>query len=114
MTAGPTNILPAVTIVADPLTNTDDPSMSPALFRIGEWDGTPRAMLNGDKITVMHPQDVRISSWTATSSPSNPFLVGTSKAALHMPAYQWKGLATATACPTAPNAQMRRLPFNSI
>ena len=51
--AGTTHILPAVTIVADPLTNTGDPrgkwhiakgdpSMTPALFRIGEWDGTPR------------------------------------------------------------------------
>lgn len=114
--AGTTNILPALTIAADPLTTTDDPrgkwhiakgdpSMTPALFRIGEWDGTPRELLNGDKITVMHPQDVRMSSWFATSIPTNPFVVGTSKAALHMPAYQWKGLATSTSCPTAPNAQ---------
>src|SRR6185436_13802310 len=33
------------------------------IFRIGEWDGTPAGLLNGDKITEMHPQDVRMSSW---------------------------------------------------
>ena len=33
------------------------------IFRIGEWDGTPAGLLNGDKITQMHPQDVRMSSW---------------------------------------------------
>lgn len=114
VTAGTTNIIPALTVTADPLTNSDDPrgkwhiakgdpSMTPALFRIGEWDGTPQEMLNGDKITRMHPQDVRMSPWFATSVPTNPYLVGTSKAALDMPAYQWKGLVTSTACASNPN-----------
>jgi rhamnogalacturonan endolyase len=114
VTAGTTNIIPAVTVGADPLTNLDDPrgkwhiakgdpSLTPALFRIGEWDGTPLEMLNGDKINHMHPQDVRMSPWFDTSIPTNPYLVGTSKAALAMPAYQWKGLNTSTACPTNPN-----------
>ena len=117
VTAGTTNIIPAVTVGADPLTNADDPrgkwhlakgdpSITPALFRIGEWDGTPREFLNGDKITVMHPQDVRMSPWFATSIPTHPYLVGTSTAATDMPAYQWKGLATgAGVCSTNPNAQ---------
>lgn len=35
----------------------------PALFRIGEWDGTPVEFLNGDKIVTMHPSDARMSAW---------------------------------------------------
>jgi rhamnogalacturonan endolyase len=104
--AGTTNIVPALTIAADPLVNNDDPrgkwhiakgdpSLTQALFRIGEWDGTPKEFLNGDKVTVMHPSDVRMSSWFATASSANPYLVGSSKAGLHMPAFQWKGLTTA-------------------
>jgi rhamnogalacturonan endolyase len=35
----------------------------PALFRIGEWDGTPLEFLHGDKIVTMHPSDTRMSAW---------------------------------------------------
>lgn len=117
VTAGTTNIVPAVAIGADALVNSDDPrgkwhiakgdpSMTQALFRIGEWDGTPREFKNGDKITVMHPQDVRMASWFDTATPTNPYLVGSSSAASTMPAYQWKGLATgAGVCASNPNAQ---------
>jgi rhamnogalacturonan endolyase len=34
-----------------------------ALWRIGEWDGTPLEFLNGDKITTMHPSDSRLKPW---------------------------------------------------
>ncbi len=106
VTAGTTNIVPALTIAADPLVNNDDPrgkwhiakgdpSLTQALFRIGEWDGTPREFLNGDKITIMHPSDVRMSPWFATASTADPYRVGTSTPGLHMPAFQWKGLNTA-------------------
>jgi rhamnogalacturonan endolyase len=117
VTAGTTNIIPPITIGADALVNSDDPrgkwhiakgdpSMTQALFRIGEWDGTPREFKNGDKITVMHPQDVRMASWFDTAVPTNPYLVGSSSAATTMPAYQWKGLATgAGVCAANPNAQ---------
>jgi len=33
------------------------------IFRIGEWDGTPSGFMNADKITVMHPTDVRMTPW---------------------------------------------------
>lgn len=33
------------------------------IFRIGEWDGTPKGFMNADKITVMHPTDVRMTPW---------------------------------------------------
>lgn len=117
VTAGTTNIVPTIAIGADPLVHRDDPrgkwhiakgdpSMTPALFRIGEWDGTPAEMKNGDKITVMHPQDVRMSNWFSTAVPTSPYLVGSSTAATTMPAYQWKGLATgAGVCASNPNAQ---------
>jgi rhamnogalacturonan endolyase len=35
----------------------------PALFRIGEWDGTPAGFLNGEKIVMMHPSDKRMGVW---------------------------------------------------
>lgn len=38
-----------------------------ALFRIGEWDGTPTEFLNGDKIVSMHPSDVRVDTWVPTT-----------------------------------------------
>ncbi|HSV15249.1 MAG TPA: rhamnogalacturonan lyase B N-terminal domain-containing protein, partial [Tepidisphaeraceae bacterium] len=43
------------------------------IFRIGTWDGTPAGFLNADKISIMHPTDVRMSSWTATPN----FVIGT-------------------------------------
>ncbi|MBB3061252.1 rhamnogalacturonan lyase B N-terminal domain-containing protein [Microbulbifer rhizosphaerae] len=61
-----------------------DPSEAPAIWRIGDWDGAPREFLNGDKLTTMHPSDVRIDTW----DPSN-YIVGVSAAA-GFPAYMWK------------------------
>lgn len=118
VTAGTTNIVPAVTINADPLVNSDDPrgkwhiakgdpSLTQALFRIGEWDGTPREFLNGDKITVMHPSDVRLSSWFATASAANPYVVGSSQVGTTMPAFQWKGLTTAPNGPITINFTLK-------
>ena len=34
-----------------------------AIFKIGEWDGTPAGFVNGDKIVTMHPSDARMSTW---------------------------------------------------
>ncbi|QOY93178.1 hypothetical protein IM543_16605 [Massilia sp. UMI-21] len=118
VTAGTTNIVPALTIGADPLVNNDDPrgkwhiakgdpSLTQALFRIGEWDGTPREFLNGDKITVMHPSDVRMRPWFDTASSANPYRVGTSTPGLHMPAFQWKGLGAAPNGPLTINFTLK-------
>jgi len=71
----------------NPITITNDPAATPALWRIGEWDGSPREFINGDKLTVMHPSDVRMASWNP-----GPFTVGTSVPATAWPAYQWKGV----------------------
>lgn len=41
--------------------------LPPAIFKIGEWDGTPRGFLNGDKLVTMHPSDKRMSLWEPTT-----------------------------------------------
>ncbi|WP_312808346.1 rhamnogalacturonan lyase B N-terminal domain-containing protein [Agrobacterium cavarae] len=61
-----------------------DPAHDAPLWRIGEWDGTPTEFLNGDKVTTMHPSDVRMASWTPP-----PYVIGQSKPATGFPAYQW-------------------------
>ncbi len=62
----------------------DDPSAVASVWRIGDWDGTPLELRNGDKLNRMHPSDVRMSSWTP-----GDFTVGTSTAT-DFPAYLWK------------------------
>ena len=64
---------------------TGDPSQAAPLWRIGDWDGTPAEFLNGEKVTTMHPSDVRMAPWVP-----GDFVVGTSAAATGFPAYQWK------------------------
>lgn len=64
-----------------------DPQHDAALWRIGTWDGSPREFRNGDKVTVMHPSDVRMQPWTVPD-----YIVGRSSAARDFPAYQWKAI----------------------
>ncbi|KAF1968132.1 hypothetical protein BU23DRAFT_656875 [Bimuria novae-zelandiae CBS 107.79] len=47
---------------------------APVIWRIGEFDGRPSELKNGDRIERMHPSDTRISSW------SGAYTVGQSKA----------------------------------
>jgi rhamnogalacturonan endolyase len=69
------------------ITVTSDPTSANALWRIGKWDGSPREFLNGDKVTTMHPSDVRMANWVVPD-----FVVGSSSAATGFPAYQWKSV----------------------
>jgi rhamnogalacturonan endolyase len=62
-----------------------DPGAAGALWRIGDWDGSPAEFINGGKVTTMHPSDVRMASWTP-----GDYVVGTSTPATGFPAYQWK------------------------
>lgn len=75
------------TVALNSITISGDPSAATALWRIGDWDGSPAELLNGDKVTTMHPSDVRMASWTP-----GDFVVGTSSAATGFPAYQWKNV----------------------
>jgi len=74
------------TTVVEPIRVTADPSEEAAIWRIGDWDGTPLELLNGDKLTKMHPSDVRIETW----DPAD-YIVGESSAA-DFPAYMWKDI----------------------
>jgi rhamnogalacturonan endolyase len=73
--AGVTNTLNLVSREASPT----------YIWKLGEWDGTPAGFLNADKVTTMHPSDVRMGNW-------NPgiFIVGASNPATGIPCYQWK------------------------
>ena len=78
VTAGSTTSLNTLTLNADPASTS-------ALWRIGNWDGSPAEFLNGGKLTTMHPSDVRMNSWLAST-----YVVGTSSAGSGFPACQWK------------------------
>jgi rhamnogalacturonan endolyase len=83
----------SVTITAGGMTtlNTiniaNDPGSTAALWRIGDWDGTPLEFRNGAKVSTMHPSDVRMASWTVPD-----YVIGSSNAASGFPAYQWKDI----------------------
>ncbi|CUS09379.1 unnamed protein product [Tuber aestivum] len=70
------------------ITPDSDPSDVKAIWRIGDWDGTPGGFLNFEstpyKPTYMHPSDPRLSSW----DPGD-FTVGKT-AASDFPGYMWK------------------------
>jgi len=61
-----------------------------ALFRIGDWNGTPAGFLNSANLTSMHPSDARMRNWGPVT-----FTVGSS-AVGDFPAYQWKGVNNPT------------------
>jgi rhamnogalacturonan endolyase len=63
---------------------TGDPAARQAVWRIGDWDGSPIELLNGQRMTTMHPSDVRMAPWSAPA-----YVIGTSKAK-DFPACQWR------------------------
>lgn len=75
------------TTVLNTLTVQNDPSTTAAVWRIGDWDGSPAELLNGDRLTQMHPSDVRMAAWTVPT-----FVVGQSNAKTAFPAAQWKAV----------------------
>ncbi len=81
----PVTVTANTSFALDHITITNDPASTPALWRIGEWNGTPKEFINGDKLTDMHPSDVRMAPWTV-----GPFVVGQSNPATDWPAYQWQ------------------------
>ncbi|KQV86919.1 rhamnogalacturonan lyase B N-terminal domain-containing protein [Pelomonas sp. Root1237] len=98
VTAGGTTTLNTLAINADP-------SAKAALWRIGNWDGTPAEFLNGGRLTTMHPTDARMSSWVPAT-----FVVGTSSAASGFPACQWKDVNNARVIQfTLTSAQVQNL-----
>lgn len=80
--AGATQALNSITCV--------DPSDTTALWRIGDWDGTPSGFTNFVekpwKPTYMHPSDVRLSRWDQPN-----YIVGTTATA-SFPGYMWSDI----------------------
>jgi rhamnogalacturonan endolyase len=60
-----------------------DPSRAAALWRIGDWDGTPLEFLNGKNISLMHPSDKRQKAWKCDT-----FTIGASSPS-DFPSCQW-------------------------
>jgi len=82
VTAGQTTTLNTRTI-------TGDPSSASAIWRIGNWDGTPRELLNGQTIPIRHPSDSRNPSW-------GPVTYAIGSATNKFPAIQFRGQNTPT------------------
>lgn len=77
VTAGVTNTLGLASTEANPA----------IIWRLGDRDGTPNGFMNADKVTWMHPSDVRMSDWNL-----GPFTVGSSTPETGIPCYQWKDI----------------------
>ncbi|KAJ9441054.1 Rhamnogalacturonate lyase A [Diplonema papillatum] len=76
--AGTSVTLPDFSVLAS------DPSTQPAVFRIGDWDGSPRELRNGEMVLKMHPSDARLDSWATA-----PFIVDTNTTT-DFPAYMFQ------------------------
>jgi rhamnogalacturonan endolyase len=60
-----------------------------AIFRIGDWDGTPTGFKNAANLTTMHPSDTRMANWGPTAFTAGGAISG-------FPAYQWKDVNNPT------------------
>jgi rhamnogalacturonan endolyase len=60
-----------------------DPSDAVAVWRIGDWDGTPLELKNGPSFNTRHPSDIRNASW-------GPVTYAVGAASNTFPAAQWK------------------------
>ncbi|MGA5897324.1 rhamnogalacturonan lyase B N-terminal domain-containing protein [Streptomyces venetus] len=78
VTAGGTTTLNTIAVPAS-----NDPSKAGAIWRIGDWDGTPGGFKNAELMTYAHPSDARAASWTG-----NVVVGGGETAAF--PCYLWK------------------------
>ncbi|MFJ5302550.1 rhamnogalacturonan lyase B N-terminal domain-containing protein [Streptomyces sp. NPDC088350] len=77
--AGGTTTLNSIAIPSS-----NDPSNASAIWRIGDWDGTPGGFKNADLMTYAHPSDVRAASWTGN------VVVGSGTETSAFPCYLWK------------------------
>ncbi|MDT0440195.1 MULTISPECIES: rhamnogalacturonan lyase B N-terminal domain-containing protein [Streptomyces] len=79
VTAGGTTTLNTLAIPSS-----NDPGNASAIWRIGDWDGTPRGFKNAELMTYAHPSDVRAASWTGN------VVVGGGTETSSFPCYLWK------------------------
>jgi rhamnogalacturonan endolyase len=79
VTAGGTTTLNSIAIPSS-----NDPSNATAIWRIGNWDGSPSGFKNADLMTYAHPSDVRAASWTGN------VVIGSGTETSAFPCYLWK------------------------
>ncbi|WP_137991521.1 rhamnogalacturonan lyase B N-terminal domain-containing protein [Streptomyces vilmorinianum] len=72
------------TVALNTLTIGGDPSGAPAIWRIGDWNGTPGGFKNAELMTTAHPSDVRAASWTGN------VVLGSGDPSASFPCYLWK------------------------
>ncbi|MFF9804674.1 rhamnogalacturonan lyase B N-terminal domain-containing protein [Streptomyces coeruleorubidus] len=78
VSAGGTTTLNTIAIPSS-----NDPSNASAIWRIGDWNGTPGGFKNADLMTYAHPSDARAASWTGN------VVIGNGETAA-FPCYLWK------------------------
>ncbi|SBT88919.1 rhamnogalacturonan endolyase [Streptomyces sp. DI166] len=79
VTAGTTTTLNTIAVPAS-----NDPSNATAIWRIGDWTGTPRGFKNAELMTYAHPSDVRAAPWTGN------VVIGSGTETSAFPCYLWK------------------------
>ncbi|MEV8567548.1 rhamnogalacturonan lyase B N-terminal domain-containing protein [Streptomyces sp. NPDC051322] len=77
--AGSTTTLNTITVPSS-----NDPSNAKAIWRIGDWDGTPNGFKNATLMTYAHPSDARAAAWTGN------VVIGSGSETSAFPAYIWK------------------------
>jgi rhamnogalacturonan endolyase len=79
VTAGATTTLNTLTIPSS-----NDPGNASAIWRIGDWNGTPSGFKNAELMTYAHPSDARAASWTGN------VVIGSGSETSAFPCYLWK------------------------
>ncbi|MCX5424568.1 rhamnogalacturonan lyase B N-terminal domain-containing protein [Streptomyces sp. NBC_00078] len=79
VTAGATT---TVNTLAIPSSN--DPGNASAIWRIGDWNGSPSGFKNADLMTYAHPSDSRAAPWTGN------VVIGSGSETSAFPCYLWK------------------------
>ncbi|MBO4254931.1 rhamnogalacturonan lyase B N-terminal domain-containing protein [Streptomyces griseorubiginosus] len=79
VTAGGTTTLNTIAVPSS-----NDPSNASAIWRIGDWNGSPSGFKNADLMTYAHPSDVRAASWTGN------VVIGSGGETSAFPCYLWK------------------------
>ncbi|MET9913629.1 rhamnogalacturonan lyase B N-terminal domain-containing protein [Streptomyces sp. NPDC006476] len=64
--------------------SSNDPSNASAIWRIGDWNGSPSGFKNADLMTYAHPSDVRAAPWTGN------VVIGSGSEMSAFPCYLWK------------------------
>ncbi|MGP4084269.1 rhamnogalacturonan lyase B N-terminal domain-containing protein [Streptomyces sp. KR55] len=79
VSAGATTTLNTIAIPSS-----NDPGNASAIWRIGDWNGTPSGFKNADLMTYAHPSDVRAAPWTGN------VVIGSGSETSAFPCYLWK------------------------